>query len=189
VVPTHRSRLWQFVRRSAESGDLSKRYAEPSARFPIVGAASIATPAPGPRVVELQAGAGGKRFRIQVQFDVPKSCSKPCTGTAERRTRNGRGLYAVTPLPGDGKVVLGRRSGIPLFKGVGKKVRLYLTVSKAELLRAPFSTQGGNRLAQTRRRVTLRTATGSALYVRDGQIKVSIARIKSGALPGLKGIL
>jgi hypothetical protein len=68
-------------------------------------------------------------------------------------------------------------------------VRFYLTVSKAELLRAPFSTQGGDRLAQTRLRVTVRTATGSALYVRDGQIKVSIARIKSGALPGLKGIL
>ena len=49
--------------------------------------------------------------------------------------------------------------------------------------------QGGDRLAQTRLRVTLRTATGSTLYVRDGQIKVSIARIKSGALPGLKGIL
>jgi hypothetical protein len=151
--------------------------------------ASIATPAPGPRVVELQTGAGGKGFRIQVQFDVPKSCSKPCTGSAELQTRNGRRLYAVTPLPGDGKVVLGRRSGIPLFKGVGKKVRFYLTVSKAELLRAPFSTQGGDRLAQTRLRVTVRSATGSALYVRDGQIKVSIARIKSGALPGLNGIL
>ena len=92
--------------------------------------ASVATPAPGPRVVELQTGAGGKGFRIQVQFDVPKSCSKPCTGSAELRTRNGRRLYAVTPLPGDGKVVLGRRSGIPLFKGVGKKVRFYLTVQQ-----------------------------------------------------------
>jgi hypothetical protein len=29
----------------------------------------------------------------------------------------------------------------------------------------------------------------TALSVRDGRIKVSIARIKSGALPGLKGIL
>jgi len=28
-----------------------------------------------------------------------------------------------------------------------------------------------------------------ALSVRDGRIKVSIARIKSGALPGLSGIL
>ncbi len=151
--------------------------------------ASVATPAPGPRVTELQTGPGGKGFRIQVQFRVPKSCSKPCTGTAELRTRSGRRLYAVTPLPGDGKVILGQRSGIPLYKGVGRKVRFYLTVRKSELLRAPFSTQGGSRLAQTRLRVVVRTASGSTLYVRDGQIKVSIARIKSGALPGLRGIL
>jgi hypothetical protein len=152
--------------------------------------ASVATPAPGPRDAELQKGPHGKGFRIQVQFRVPASCSKPCTGTAELHTRSGRRLYAVTPaLPGDGKVILGRRSGIPLFKGVGKKVRFYLTVSKAELLRAPFSTQGASRLAQTRLRVTVRTASGTTLYVRDGRIKVSIARIKSGALPGLAGIL
>ena len=62
-------------------------------------------------------------------------------------------------------------------------------MSKAELLRAPFTTQGGDRLAQTRLRVVVRTAAGSTLYVRDGRIKVSIARIKSGALPGLSGIL
>jgi hypothetical protein len=152
--------------------------------------ASVATPAPGPRDAELQTGPHGKGFRIQVQFRVPASCSKPCTGTAELRTRSGRRLYAVTPaLPGDGKVILGRRSGIPLYKGIGKKVRFYLTVSKAELLRAPFSTQGASRLAQTRLRVTVRTASGTTLYVRDGRIKVSIARIKSGALPGLAGIL
>ena len=46
-----------------------------------------------------------------------------------------------------------------------------------------------SRLAQTRLRVIVHTASGSTLYVRDGQIKVSIARIKSGALPGLRGIL
>jgi hypothetical protein len=35
----------------------------------------------------------------------------------------------------------------------------------------------------------VRTAASSALYVRDGRIKVSIARIKSGALPSLAGML
>ena len=46
------------------------------------------------------------------------------------------------------------------------------------------------KLAETRLRVWY-TAKGSkeALSVRDGRIKVSIARIKSGALPGLRGIL
>jgi hypothetical protein len=164
------------------SGGVSEAWAD-------VVPASVATPAPGPRDTELQPGPGGKGFRIQVQFRVPSPCAKPCTAIAELRTRSGRRLYAETPLPGDGKVILGSRHGIPLFKGVGKKVRFYLTVSKAELLRAPFTTQGGDRLAQTRLRVVVRTASGSTLYVRDGRIKVSIARIKSGALPGLSGIL
>ena len=164
------------------SGGISEAWAD-------VVPASVATAAPGPRDTELQPGPGGKGFRIQVQFRVPSTCAKPCTGSAELRTRSGRRLYAETPLPGDGKVILGTRRGIPLFKGIGKKVRFYLTVSKAELLRAPFTTQGGDRLAQTRLRVVVRTAAGSTLYVRDGRIKVSIARIKSGALPGLSGIL
>jgi hypothetical protein len=161
----------------------------PSQFWADVVPASVAIPAPGPRDTALQAGAHGRGFRIQVQFQVPKSCSKPCTGSAELRIRNGRRLYATTPLPGDGKVVLGRRASIPLYKGAGRKIRFYLTVQKAELLRAPFTTQGGDRLAQTRLRVVVHTATGSTLYVRDGHIKVSIARIKSGALPGLNSIL
>jgi hypothetical protein len=37
--------------------------------------------------------------------------------------------------------------------------------------------------------VWLRTPAGEALTVRDGRIRVSIARIKSGALPNLSGIL
>jgi hypothetical protein len=109
---------------------------------------------------------------------------------AELRTRNGRQLYAVSataPLPGDGKVVLGTRASVKLPGG--KKVRFYLTISKAELLKAPFSTVGGNRVANTRLRVWLTTKSGQVLTVRDGRIAVSIARIKSGALPGLSGIL
>ena len=45
-------------------------------------------------------------------------------------------------------------------------------------------------MAETRLRVWY-TPKGAkeALSVRDGRIKVSIARIKSGALPGLSGIL
>jgi hypothetical protein len=68
-------------------------------------------------------------------------------------------------------------------------VRFYMTISKAELLKAPFTTVGGNRVANTRLRVWLKTASGEELTVRDGRIAVSIARIKSGALPGLAGIL
>jgi hypothetical protein len=146
--------------------------------------------APGPRQSTVESTPGGKGFRIQVQYKVPSTCKPTCVAHAELRTRNGRQLYAVSataPLPGDGKVVLGTRASVKLPGG--KKVRFYLTISKAELLKAPFTTVGGNRVANTRLRVWLTTKSGQVLTVRDGRIAVSIARIKSGALPGLAGIL
>jgi hypothetical protein len=152
------------------------------------------TTAPGPRQVTLQSTPGGKGFRIQVQYKVPSYCKPSCVAHAEIRTRTGaRQLYSVSktaPLPGDGKVVLGTRPKVSVAKGKKGKIRFYITVSKAQLLKAPFSTEGGSRVAETRLRVWY-TAKGSkeALSVRDGRIKVSIARIKSGALPGLSGIL
>jgi hypothetical protein len=150
------------------------------------------TPAPGPRDVQLQTAPGGKGFRIQVQYTMPTACTgaAACTLRGELRTRTGRRLYAVTPLPGDTKLVLGTRAKFGVPKGKKGKIRFYITVSKAQLLKAPFSTEGGSRVAETRLRVWY-TAKGSkeALSVRDGRIKVSIARIKSGALPGLSGIL
>jgi hypothetical protein len=148
------------------------------------------TTAPGPRQNALLTTPGGKGFRIQVQYRVPSACKPSCTAHAEIRTRSGRQLYAVSataPLPGDGKVVLGTRGSVKLPGG--KKVRFYMTISKAQLLKAPFSTVGGNRVANTRLRVYLKTKSGEELTVRDGRIAVSIARIKSGALPGLSGIL
>jgi hypothetical protein len=157
---------------------------------------TVAPPAPvtkavGPRDVSLQAGPG-KTFRIQVQYTLPKACTAtaPCTLKAELRTRDGRRVYAVTPLPGDGKVVLGTRPKVVVPKGKKGKIRFYIAVSKSQLLKAPFSTEGDSRVAETRLRVWY-TPKGSqtALSVRDGRIKVSIARIKSGALPGLSGIL
>ena len=96
----------------------------------------------------------------------------------------------MTPLPGDTKLVLGTRGKFAVKQGTKGKIRFYIKVSKAQLLKAPFSTEGASRVAETRLRVWY-TAKGSkeALSVRDGRIKVSIARIKSGALPGLSGIL
>ena len=150
------------------------------------------TTAPGPRDAQLQSGPGGKGFRIEVQYTLPQACTSaaPCTLRAELRTRNGRRLYAVTPLPGDGRVVLGTRGRIVVPKGRTGRIRFSLTVSRAQLLKAPFSTEAGSRVAETRLRVWY-TPTGSKaeLSVRDGRIKVSIARIESGALPGLTGIL
>jgi hypothetical protein len=157
-----------------------------------VAPAAPVTKAPGPRDVQLQSAPGGKGFRIQVQYTIPKACTKtaPCTLRAELRVRSGRRLYALAPLPGDTKIVLASRSGIAVPKGRAGKIRFYLTVSKAQLLKAPFTTEGSSRVAETRLRVTYAPkGSPAALSVRDGRIKVSIARIKSGALPGLAGIL
>ena len=149
------------------------------------------TKAPGPRDASLQAGPG-KTFRIQVQYTLPKACTAatPCTLRGQLGTRSGRRLYAVTPLPGDTKLILGTRKSFAVPKGATGKIRFYIAVSKSQLLKAPFSTEGDSRVAETRLRVWY-TAKGSpeALSVRDGRIKVSIERIKSGALPGLAGIL
>ncbi|MDX6620596.1 MAG: hypothetical protein QOK36_2982 [Gaiellales bacterium] len=150
------------------------------------------TPAPGPRDVQLQTTPGGRGFRIQVQYTMPSACTgaAQCTLRAELRTRNGRRLYALSPLPGDGKVVLGTRPRVVVPKGTRGKIRFYITVNKAQLLKAPFATEGGSRIAETRLRVWYTPRGGATmLSVRDGRIKVSIARIKSGALPGLRGIL
>jgi|tagenome__1003787_1003787.scaffolds.fasta_scaffold20978014_2 hypothetical protein len=150
------------------------------------------TKAPGPRDVTLQTSPSGKGFRIQVQYTLPQACgaTTPCTLRGELRTRAGRRLYAATPLPGDTKLVLGTRAKFAVPKGAKRKIRFFITVSKSQLLKAPFSTEGASRVAETRLRVWY-TAKGSkeALSVRDGRIKVSIARIRSGALPGLSGIL
>jgi hypothetical protein len=151
---------------------------------------ALVTAAPGPRQTNLITTKGGKGFRIQVQYRVPAVCKPTCVAHAELRTRTGRQQYAVSttaPLPGDGNVVLGTRASVKLPGG--KKVRFYITISKAELKKAPFTTVGGNRVANTRLRVYLKTKSGEELTVRDGRIAVSIARIKSGALPGLAGIL
>jgi hypothetical protein len=150
------------------------------------------TTAPGPRDVQLQTTPGGKGFRIKVQYKMPSACTgaAPCTLHAELRTRDGRRLYAATPLPGDGKVVLGTRGKVIVPKGTKGRIHFYITVNKAQLLKAPFSTEGSSRVAETRMRVWYTPKGGAtALSVRDGRIKVSIARIKSGALPGLAGIL
>jgi uncharacterized repeat protein (TIGR01451 family) len=139
---------------------------------------------PGPRDTTLQPGPNGT-FRIEVLYQVRNPCSKPCKAHADIRTRKGPRVYSLS-LAGDG-LLLGTRAGLVL--PTNKKIRFWLTVNKAALLKAPFKTIGGFRVAETRLRVYLKTPKGTLTTVRDGRIMVSIARIKSGKLPGLKGIL
>jgi hypothetical protein len=146
----------------------------------------------GPKDVPLQSGPKKGTFRIQVLFKAPTQCGSSCKGRAEIRNRTGVCAAAclasgAKKLPGDGPVVIGTR-GTFTVPGT-KKIRFYLTVTKAALLKTPFHTEGGFRVGDTRLRVYITTTSGTVLAVRDGHIKVSIARIKSGALPGLTGIL
>jgi hypothetical protein len=146
----------------------------------------------GPRDVPLLTGPKKGTFRIQVQFRAPSQCGSSCKARGEIRNRTGVCSAVclssgVKKLPGDGPVVIGTRGTFTL-PGT-KKIRFYMTVTKAALLRTPFHTEGGFRVGDTRLRVFLTTRSGTVLAVRDGHIKVSIARIRSGALPGLAGIL
>jgi hypothetical protein len=147
-----------------------------------------ATPAPGPRDVDLRYDKKRQRFLINVQYVLRnRSCRNPCPARAELRTRTGRRLYQVGRLPGDGRHVLGARRGIRIPRG--RKIFFYVPIKRAQLLKVPFKTIRGYRYGETRLRVWLRTPSGEVLTVRDGRIRVSIARIKSGALPNLRGIL
>jgi hypothetical protein len=146
----------------------------------------------GPKDVPLLTGPKKGTFRIQVQFRAPSQCGSSCKARGEIRNRTGVCSAAclasgAKKLPGDGPVVIGTR-GTFTVPGT-KKIRFYMTVTKAALLRTPFHTEGGFRVGDTRLRVYLTTKSGTVLAVRDGHIKVSIARIQSGALPGLTGIL
>lgn len=147
-----------------------------------------ATPARGPGDVELRRAQNGRGFLINVQYVLRTPCTNPCPARAEIRTRTGKRIFvSAGKLPGDGRVVLGRRSGIKIPEG--RKIFFHIPIKRSALLKAPFYSRGGYRFANTRLRVWLRTSGGERLTVRDGRIRVSIARVKSGALPKLRGIL
>jgi hypothetical protein len=158
----------------------------------LVGVPGAVVDNSGPKDVPLQSGTKKGTFRIQVLFKAPSQCGSSCKGRAEIRNRTGVCTAAclatgARKLPGDGPVVIGTRGSFTVPGTT--KIRFYLTVTKAALLRTPFHTEGGFRVGDTRLRVSITTSSGTVLAVRDGHIKVSIARIKSGALPGLTGIL
>jgi hypothetical protein len=66
---------------------------------PTTPAANAPVAAPGPPDVALQIVPGGKGFRVQVQYTVPKACTKSCAAHAQLRIRSGGRVYDVK-LPG-----------------------------------------------------------------------------------------
>ncbi len=156
---------------------------------------SIATGAPYPSPAipanpNLQYNPQTGQFFVRIQYRIRESelkrlCKRGCPSTVEIRSRAGRRLFGG--LPGDG-AVLGSRTGIRI-KAMKRKLRIDIPINKARLRDLDFTTVGGFRVGETRTRIVLRTPAGDALTVRDGRIRISIARIESGALPGLQGIL
>jgi hypothetical protein len=113
-------------------------------------------------------------------------CELGCRASVEIRSRTGRRIYAKR-LPGDTALILGKKAVRAIPSGV--RVRIDVPIDRTKLLKTKFRTVGNHRVGETRLRVSLVTRSGTALTVRDGAIRVSIARIRSGALPGLQSIL
>jgi hypothetical protein len=68
-------------------------------------------------------------------------------------------------------------------------VFFWIPIKVSQLRKVHFKTIRGYRYGETRLRVWLRTPRGEVPDGRDGRIRLSIARIKSGELPNLRGIL
>lgn len=160
----------------------------------ITTAITTGAPFPSPAIpatTDLTYNPQSGRFYIRIKYRIRESelkrlCRAGCPATVEVRSRTGRRLFGAA-LPGDG-ALLGAKTGIRI-KATRKKLRIDVPITRSRLLDLDFNTVGGFRVGETRSRVILRTPAGDALTVRDGRIRVSIARIRSGALPGLQGIL
>jgi hypothetical protein len=159
-------------------------------------AITVGAPIPSPAIpatTTIQYNPQTDQLFIRIKYRIREKalkrlCKRGCPATVEIRSRTGQRLYrGLGGLPGDG-AVLGSKTGIKI-KTTQRKLRIDIPIKKARLLDVDFTTVGGFRVGETRIRVLLRTGLGPALTVRDGRIRVSIARIQSGALPGLEGIL
>jgi hypothetical protein len=181
---------WQAYR--IHHGDGADGCIESPVRRLVVGAAALPTApvkADVPAVQDL--AFDGKRFYIRVQYRIRERrlvrlCELGCRASVEIRSRTGRRIYAKR-LPGDTALILGKKAVRAIPSGV--RVRIDVPIDRTKLLKTKFRTVGNHRVGETRLRVSLVTRSGTALTVRDGAIRVSIARIRSGALPGLQSIL
>ena len=111
-------------------------------------------------------GAGAARRAAAGRARARRSasrCSTRCRRPA-RAPRRARCAASCARAPAGGstpsrrsratrKLVLGTRGKFAVPKGKKGKIRFYIAVSKAQLLKAPFSTEGGSRVAETRLRV------------------------------------
>ena len=100
---------------------------------------------------------GGKSFRIQVQYRVPVGLrdTRACAARARSVRVPARAATRRRGFPATGQLVLGTRGTVKLPRHEGPLLHDRLEGRRS--CRAPFHTEGGYRVAETRLRVWLRT--------------------------------
>jgi hypothetical protein len=131
-------------------------------------------PANAPAVLSLRYDAKTKTFLVSVPYTVDNvGCPTPLGATASLKTATGK--------------TLGTKAGLQL--PVNQRTTIDIPIAKAAILKAGFTTAGSSKVAKTKFSVVLKTNGRDTLTVKDGTLRISIAAIKSGALPGLAALL
>lgn len=131
-------------------------------------------PANAPKVLDLRYDKQTKTFMVSVTYtEDAVSCPGPLSATANLKTAAGK--------------TLGTKAGLQLT--AGQKTTIDFPITKAAILGAGFKTFAGSKVVKARLTVALKTTGKDTITVKDAALRISIAAIKSGALPGLSALL
>lgn len=162
----------------------------PPAALPPLPTAPVVAELPPQQTVEFDPRT--RTFLIRVRYRIKEPalvelCQAGCVAKASISTRPGKRVFAAVAARRPKAILLGKkRVTTPIQPLV--VVRIDVPLKRGALLKAPFRRKGKVLAAETRLTVSLTTPRGAVRTIRDGAIAISIARIRSGALPGLQGI-
>jgi sugar lactone lactonase YvrE len=131
-------------------------------------------PANAPKTLDLRYDKATKTFLVSVAYTIDNiACPTSIAATASLKTATGRAL--------------GTKAGLQL--AAGKRTTIDIPLTKAAILGAGFKTFGSSfKVALTKFTVILKTNGHDTIAVKNGALRISIAAIKSGALPGLSAL-
>ena len=130
-------------------------------------------PANAPKTLDLRYDKATKTFLVSVPYTVSNiGCPTPLAATASLRTLTGRAL--------------GTKAGLQL--PINQRTTIDIPIARAAILHAGFRSAGSSTVALTRLTVVLKTNGRDTLTTKTGVLRISIAAIKSGALPGLTAL-
>lgn len=136
------------------------------------------TPGPktanAPKTLDLRYDKATKTFLVSVAYTVDSiACPTSIAATASLKTATGKAL--------------GTKAGLQL--AAGQRTTIDIPITKAAILGAGFKTFGSSfKVALTRFTVVLKTNGHDTIATKNGALRISIAAIKSGALPGLSAL-